>query len=75
MNHRTSANIQADPNGTLTIANDETTITIQPDGTISISTEAPLQLVGRTLAKLDKARLGNDGPFAAALLMRLERKR
>jgi hypothetical protein len=77
MNHGMSATIKADPNGALTIANDETTITIQPDGTVAISTEAPLQLVGRTAVKLDVGGLRGVqlDAFIEALRTRLTRKR
>jgi len=67
--------IDWEANGSLVISNDRSRITVQPDGTIAISSEDPIQLTGASLAKLDSANLSNDGPYAAALLRRLEKKR
>lgn len=53
MNNITKANIAVEPNGSLTISNEMTTITIQPDGTVAISSYDPIQLTGASLAKLD----------------------
>lgn len=49
----TKFNMIAEPNGVINITNEDSVISIQPDGTISISTYAPLQLTGASLAKLD----------------------
>jgi hypothetical protein len=53
MNHGTNINLKCDPNGDLTLTNDDGTITIHKDGTIAISTVAPIHLVGESLGKLD----------------------
>jgi len=53
MNHRTSVQLAADPNGDLTLTNEDGTITIRADGTVSISTVAPIELCGASLGKLD----------------------
>ncbi len=76
MNKGTSLSLNSDPNGTVTISNDRTTITIQPDGTVAISSYDPIQLTGASLAKLDKAHTGSteQANFCAALLQRLEKK-
>lgn len=50
-------NMQSEPNGSITISNDDSRITIHPDGTIAISSYAPVQLTGACSAKLDNARL------------------
>jgi hypothetical protein len=49
----TNANIKVDTNGAMTISNAESVITIMPDGTIAISSYAPVQLTGDTLGKFD----------------------
>lgn len=49
-------NINVEPNGSMTISNDRSTVTIQPDGTIAISSMDPVQLTGACLAKLDNDR-------------------
>ena len=67
-------NIQTEPNGIVVISNDDSRITIHPDGTIAISSHAPVQLTGACLAKLDNAKLSNDSPYAAALMQRLPKK-
>jgi hypothetical protein len=53
MNHGTKVQLLADPNGDLTISNDDGTITVHANGDISISTLAPINLVGESLGKLD----------------------
>lgn len=73
MNNGAKFNIVADENGAVTISTDESRITIHPDGSIAISSHAPLQLTGASLAKLDKANLA-DGQFLAALQQRLPKK-
>lgn len=73
MNHSASANIKVDPNGAMTISNEETTITLQPDGTVSISSAAPIQLTGRTLVKLDLSGI-DASALTAALAKRLTKK-
>lgn len=75
MNHGTTASIKVDPNGTLTVFNDRTTVTIQLDGTVSVSTMDPLQLVGDTLVKLDDRRVASTAPLVLeVLLKRLDKK-
>lgn len=55
MNQTTNVRLRTETNGALTIENDDGTITIQPDGTVAISTRAPIQLTGESLGKLDRA--------------------
>lgn len=74
MNDGMKLNLVSEPNGSVTISNDRTWITIHPDGTIAISSYDPIQLTGASLAKLDQANLTDDGQFAAALLRRIEKK-
>ena len=76
MNKGTSLSLNSDPNGTVTISNDRTTITIQPDGTVAISSYDPIQLTGASLAKLDQANMAFDDEVAVrhALGQRLEKK-
>lgn len=57
MNKGTKFNLSSDANGSISISNEETNITIHPDGTVAISTTAPLQLTGASLAKLDRLNL------------------
>ena len=58
MNHVTNIRVRSEPNGALTISNDDGDITIQPDGTVAISTVAPIQLTGDSLGKLDSQAVG-----------------
>lgn len=51
-------NMQSEANGAVTISNEESRITIHPDGTIAISSYAPVQLTGACAAKLDRANVG-----------------
>ncbi len=75
MNKGTSLSLNSDPNGTVTISNDRTTITIQPDGTVAISSYDPIQLTGASLAKLDQANVADVGAAVRhALGQRLEKK-
>jgi len=46
-------NIEAEPNGAVVISNEDSRITIHPDGTIAISSYAPVQLTGACMDKLD----------------------
>lgn len=71
----TKVNINVEPNGAMTISNDRTTITIQPDGTVAVSTMDPLQLTGASLAKLDDRRVGSTSPLILELLQRRFEKR
>ena len=64
MNHGTSFTVTADPNGDITIRNDDGTITLHKDGNISLSTLAPIQLVGETLGKLDEVWSQGGDPSA-----------
>lgn len=66
-----NAHIRSEPNGSLVIttAGSETTVTIQPDGTVSVSALGPVQLVGATLGKLDAANIDAQA-VARALLKR-----
>lgn len=61
MNHGTSVSLNAAPNGDLTLTNRDGTITIRKDGTISISTVAPIELTGETIGKLDELAGGSLG--------------
>ena len=76
MNHSTRLTLNVDPNGATVISNDRTRITIQPDGTVAVSSYDPIQLTGASLAKLDKANLSSDelARVNGALLGRLEKK-
>lgn len=69
-------NMQSEANGAVTISNEDSRITIHPDGTIAISSYAPVQLTGACAAKLDKAQL--DGAqverVTQALRTRLPKK-
>lgn len=69
MNHVTNIRVRSESNGALTISNDESEITIQPDGTIAISSTAPIQLTGESLGKLDDPTCHNG---AAAVLKALQ---
>lgn len=53
-------NIQTEPNGLVVISNDDSRITIHPDGTIAISSHAPVQLTGACLAKLQCVKMLSD---------------
>ncbi len=76
MNNGTKLNLATEANGTVIISNDNTRITIQPDGTIAISSYDPIQLTGATLAKLDKCNVDSQalGAVVTALGSRLEKK-
>lgn len=52
-----NANIRVESNGSLSIttSDNETTVTVQPDGTVCVSARGPIQLVGASLGKLDSA--------------------
>lgn len=54
MNTGTTVSVTAQPNGDLTIKNEDGTITVRKDGSIAISTLAPIELTGETLGKLDE---------------------
>jgi len=59
------------------ISNDRTMISIQPDGTIAISSLDPVQLTGACLAKLDNDRLcftKGTRHVLDALLQRIDKK-
>jgi len=56
----TKFNMVSEANGSITISNEESNITIHPDGTIAISSYAPVQLTGACAAKLDHALPSND---------------
>lgn len=56
----TKLNMISEANGAVVISNDDSTITIQPDGTISISSYAPVQLTGMCMAKLDNSGCGPE---------------
>jgi hypothetical protein len=83
MNNSTKLTLTSDANGATTISNERTTITIQPDGTVAISSEDPIQLTGATLAKLDNVHFPGQEPFnpyfvqrvVDALMRRLDKKR
>jgi ArsR family metal-binding transcriptional regulator len=68
MNHVTNIHVRSELNGALTIENDESTITVHPDGTVAISTTAPIQLTGESLGKLDDPTCHNG---AAAVIKAL----
>ena len=65
-------NLSSEPNGSVIITTEETRIVISADGSIAISTYAPLQLTGSSLAKLDAPGLG--GPATGAILEALGRR-
>lgn len=60
MDRGTSVSLRTDPNGSVTVSNADSVVTIMPDGTVVVSTTAPLQLAGAALAKLDRARLPSE---------------
>ena len=74
--------IDWEANGSLVISNDRSRITVQPDGTIAISSEDSIQLTGASLAKLDNVPSINGdklNPFVVqrvidALTRRIEKK-
>jgi hypothetical protein len=72
----TKFNMVSEANGAVVISNDDSRITIHPDGTIAISSYAPVQLTGACAAKLDNAAL--DGAqverVTRALATRLPKK-
>jgi len=76
MNTGTTVSVTAQPNGDLTIANIDGTITIRKDGTISISTLAPIELTGETLGKLDMSQVGGTSlaPNVQGFLNLLQRR-
>lgn len=53
MNHGTTVSFTASPNGDLTLTNPEGSVTIRKDGTIVVSTLAPIELTGETIGKFD----------------------
>ena len=66
-------NVQSEESGVIVVSNEETSITIHPDGTVAVSSRAPVQLTGACLAKLDAARLAPEEHrrVVAALLHRM----
>ena len=60
MNTVTDVKLRAHPNGDLTISNDDGSVTIRSDGTLVISTVAPIQLVGETLGRLDNTTIATE---------------
>lgn len=54
MNHGTQVTVLAEPNGDLRISNPDGSILIRQDGTVSISTLAPIELTGATLGRFDQ---------------------
>jgi hypothetical protein len=76
MDSSTKLNLSTDANGAIVIETERTRITIQPDGTVALSSYDPIQLTGASRAKLDKANL--DGAQVErvehALRARLEKK-
>jgi len=72
MNKGTKLNLVSEVNGAVSISNEDTKITIQPDGTVAISTTAPLQLTGASLAKLDKCSRNLDAAKVKEVLAALE---
>lgn len=77
MNKHTKLSLVSDINGAVSISNEDTKITIQPDGTVAISSAAPVQLVGACAAKLDKAGLNGDTfkRVTDSLLQRIDLKK
>jgi hypothetical protein len=76
MDNGTKLTLVSDANGSVTISNDRTRITIQIDGTVAISSYDPVQLTGASLAKLDDPKVGKEAAFVVqnALARRLEKK-
>jgi len=71
MNHGTNINLRSDPNGDLTLTNDDGSITIHQNGDITVATLAPIELSGASLGKLDEPGLGGSAlPVLAALAKR-----
>lgn len=57
MNMGTKLQLNTEANGTIIISNDRSCITVQPDGTIAVSSLDPVQLTGACAAKLDNSAL------------------
>ena len=53
MDHGARVQLIAQPNGDLTFENVDGTITIRQDGTIVLSTVAPIELAGEAIGRLD----------------------
>jgi hypothetical protein len=83
MDKGTKFTLNAEMNGSLSISHEGTQITIHPDGTVAISSAAPIQFTGATLAKLDNVPSVNGdilSPYVVqrvvdALARRLEPKK
>ena len=76
MDHSTKLNLSTDANGAIVIETERTRITIQPDGTVALSSYDPVQLTGASLAKFDAARMQRSdlAQVHQALAIRLEKK-
>ena len=63
--------LKVEPNGSMVLSTKRTTITVQPDGTVAISSLDPVQLTGACAAKLDNAA---DQDAVKAVLAALARR-
>lgn len=73
MDKSTKLTLETSANGSSAISNGRTMITIQPDGTVAISSLDPVQLTGASFSKLVMGSLTRDEIFrlSAALSKRL----
>jgi hypothetical protein len=76
MSSKHKLTLTSELDGSVKVANDTTTIIIQPDGSVSISSYDPIRLVGAAAAKLDRANLTDAEMHRVenALEQRLEKK-
>ena len=72
----TKLELRTQDDGSVRISNDNTTIYIFEDGTVSISSLDPVKLTGACQVKLDNARITSDAEraFAEALAVKLTKK-
>ena len=72
MDKGTKLTLHSEINGSVSISNEDTQITIHADGTIAISSAAPIQFTGASLAKLDKCSRNLDAAKVKEVLAALE---
>jgi len=75
MNHGTKVSVTAQPNGDLTLENDDGSITIRQDGTIILSTVAAIELSGEAMGRLDTLSGINDRAAVVEALRLVGKKR
>jgi hypothetical protein len=64
----TRLTVTVEPDGTTKLSNDRTEIFIMSDGTVGVSSEDPVELVGACLVKLDDRRVASTAPLVLELL-------